>query len=220
MRRWLAEKQAESGQSLADTKTRILDAAARVFARYGYAGASLEQVAADAGMTKGAVYWHFSSKSDLFLALCERSLTQQLRSLPSQAHQAFSAADPIKALAALLQSQFACCEQGEGQPLLFFEFVASSREPAVREKLRETYGKILDGTVTLIKELQEKGLLADDVDPQALSILLQALVHGILLAWIIDPGRVQFQSLVAEVSRVLWKGLEPLQTEDNITGPK
>lgn len=209
MRRVLAAKQAESGNALADTRTRILDAAARVFAEQGYAGATLDQVAADAGMTKGAVYWHFSGKSDLFLALCDRSLTQLLRSLPNQAQNVFSATDPMKALAALLQSQFACCEEGTSQPMLFFEFIASSRETAVREKLRETYAKLFDGTGAILREQQGSGLLAEDVDPQAFAILFHALVNGILLVWLIDPDRVQINSLVAKVSRVLWKGLEP-----------
>ena len=50
--------------SHADTRRLILQSAARIFAKFGYAGSTLDQIAQDAGMTKGAVYWHFSSKSD------------------------------------------------------------------------------------------------------------------------------------------------------------
>ena len=53
----------------AEVRTRILDAAAAVVAERGLAAASLDQVAAAAGFTKGAVYSNFASKDELFLAL-------------------------------------------------------------------------------------------------------------------------------------------------------
>lgn len=209
MRKLLAERQAESGKALADTRTRILAAAAGIFAEYGYAGATLEQVAAAAGLTKGAVYWHFSGKSDLFLALCDLDLTQQEKLLPEQVQKVFTATDPVQALAALLQTQLECCGQGAGRPMLFFEFVTSSREPAVREKLRATYARLFDVIGSVLKELQAGGYIKSDLDPHMLAITFQALINGSLLAWLIDPDRVQFSSLMPEIARVMWAGLHP-----------
>jgi AcrR family transcriptional regulator len=54
-----------------ETRGELIAAAARVFARHGYHGASLEQIAGDAGYSTGAIYWHFSGKEDLFLAVYE-----------------------------------------------------------------------------------------------------------------------------------------------------
>lgn len=54
-----------------ETQTRLLDAAEEVFVRDGYEGAQLTKIANVAGRTKGAVYAHFKSKEDLFLALFE-----------------------------------------------------------------------------------------------------------------------------------------------------
>src|ERR1019366_2189894 len=59
----------------AQTRRRLLEAAARVYARRGFNGATLEEVAAEAGFTKGAVYGHFGSKENLLLALMEEHLT-------------------------------------------------------------------------------------------------------------------------------------------------
>lgn len=212
MRKLLAERQAASGQALADTRTRILAAAAGVFAEYGYAGATLEQVAAAAGLTKGAVYWHFSGKSDLFLALCDLDLTQQVRLLPEQVQNVFTSSDPVQALAALLQTQLECCGQGDGRPMLFFEFITSSREPAVREKLRATYAGLFDAIGSVLKELQAGGLIKNDVNPHMLAVMFQALINGSLLAWLIDPERVQFDSLMPEIARVIWEGLHPAKS--------
>ncbi len=62
----------------AQTRGRLLEAAARVYARRGFNGATLEEVAAEAGFTKGAVYGHFGSKENLLLALMEEHLTRQV----------------------------------------------------------------------------------------------------------------------------------------------
>jgi AcrR family transcriptional regulator len=62
----------------AQTRSCLLEAAARVYARFGFAGATLEEVASDAGFTKGAVYAHFGSKENLLLALVEEHLAGQV----------------------------------------------------------------------------------------------------------------------------------------------
>jgi AcrR family transcriptional regulator len=62
----------------ADTRARLLQAAARVYARRGLSGATLDEVAAEAGFTKGAVYGHFGSKENLLMALMEEHLTAQV----------------------------------------------------------------------------------------------------------------------------------------------
>lgn len=62
----------------AETRDRILQAAGEVFTSRGYGGASLDQVAAAAGLTKGAVYSSFSGKDELFFALVADRLDQRL----------------------------------------------------------------------------------------------------------------------------------------------
>ena len=65
------------------TRERLLDAAFTVFAHHGIRGASIEAVCEAAGFTRGAFYSNFSSKEELFLALAERAMRQQLASLES-----------------------------------------------------------------------------------------------------------------------------------------
>jgi len=62
----------------AETRSRLLAAAADVYALRGFSGATLDEVAAQAGLTKGAVYDHFGSKENLLLALMEEYLAGQL----------------------------------------------------------------------------------------------------------------------------------------------
>src|SRR4051794_22405278 len=62
----------------ARTRAALLDAAARVYARRGFAGATLDEVAEEAGFTKGAVYAHFGSKDNLLLALMEEYVAAEV----------------------------------------------------------------------------------------------------------------------------------------------
>jgi AcrR family transcriptional regulator len=62
----------------AQTRARLLQAAAEVYARKGFGGATLDEVAAQAGLTKGAVYDHFGSRENLLTALLEEHLAGQL----------------------------------------------------------------------------------------------------------------------------------------------
>src|SRR5277367_2737798 len=55
-----------------ETQAKILDAAEEVFSEQGFEKAQLEEVAARAGYTRGAIYAHYSSKEDLFLALMQQ----------------------------------------------------------------------------------------------------------------------------------------------------
>ncbi len=52
-----------------ETRRKILSAAERVFYKKGVSGTTLEEIASEAGVTRGAIYWHFANKTDLFLAL-------------------------------------------------------------------------------------------------------------------------------------------------------
>jgi AcrR family transcriptional regulator len=70
--------QFDRSERKAATRARLLDAAARVYARNGFAGATLDEVAADAGFTKGAVYAHFGSKENLLMALLQEHLVGQI----------------------------------------------------------------------------------------------------------------------------------------------
>src|SRR6476660_2933758 len=68
-------------QSKANTRERLLIAARRVFARHGFHGASVEEIASEAGFSTGALYSNFDGKQDLFLALMEREIDEHAREL-------------------------------------------------------------------------------------------------------------------------------------------
>ena len=79
----MADSMAERARGAPKKRTRqlLLDAARGVFLKAGYQGAKLDDIAATAGFTKGALYWHFPNKQALFLALIADSIDANLRTL-------------------------------------------------------------------------------------------------------------------------------------------
>ncbi|MFP7288105.1 TetR/AcrR family transcriptional regulator [Shouchella clausii] len=191
----------------ADTRTRVLEAATRVFSKHGYAGATMDEVAVEAGQTKSVVYWHFANKSDLYLALCERNLNQQARSLPKQVEVMVQAEDRVAAISAWLYEQLVECMAAPGRPLLFAEFYTSSRDPEVKSKMRGLFEGFYAKVTDVLRQLQERGLIRKDIQAQSLAVYVQTVLNGIVLSWMLAPPGLEMKQFAQEAAELLWSGL-------------
>ena len=91
-------------------------------------------------MTKGAIYWHFKSKNDLFFALLDdrfRECTSPLMGEVDAALRQAVAADPLAAMAQMFKSSLVRCTKDAEWPRLYFECVAQTRDPEVRTRLSD-----------------------------------------------------------------------------------
>ncbi|WP_270165000.1 TetR family transcriptional regulator [Paenibacillus sp. SYP-B4298] len=203
----LSRKQPEQGKLHADTRTRVMDAAIKVFATHGYYGATLEQVAVEAGQTKSVVYWHFTNKNDLYLAICERNLKQQSAALPRQIQSMIQAEDRVKALAAWLQEHLAGCMIMPRGALLFVDFYTSSRNSEDKEKLRRLFEAFYEEITRLFRGLQEQGLIRRDMGADSLALFIQSLLSGLVLSWLMAPGGMKLDLFAHDAARLLWSSL-------------
>ena len=85
------------------TRTALVEAAADVFARRGFEGASLEEIAETAGFTRGAIYKNFAGKADLFLAVVEHFNERALQVFGDHLARGAGAAFDVHALATIWQ---------------------------------------------------------------------------------------------------------------------
>lgn len=210
MRQRIVELQELNQNHHLDTRSKILDSAGKVFGEYGYEGATLDLIGEDAGLTKGAVYWHFSSKGDLFIELINKNLTKLLVELPSQLEEVFKSTSPEAAIYQLLKSQFQDCEENKSQqPSLFFEFISRRRDSEVREKLNEVFAKLFAGTEVILKDLKKRGLISEKVDASSLSITLHGLINGMVLMWTVSPSAVPLTQMADSIAKIIWDGINP-----------
>jgi AcrR family transcriptional regulator len=170
----------------ATTKEQLLKAAGGEFARHGYERTTLDQVAARAGASKGAVYHHFASKEELFMTLLKNRLDERL----GEVQRAFETAQPAK-----LQSREAALEfvrAGDRDPRwtpLFFEFLAHcARDPRKRKHFAERF---LHRSRDFLAGVVERRYAELGVEPPLpsteLATCIQALVNGMQIERLFDP---------------------------------
>src|SRR6201995_2293956 len=119
-----------------ETQSRLLDAAQDVFLRDGYEAAQLDEIAARAGRSKGAVYTHFKSKEDLFLALFENRTRAYVDKLVRDLDTCASREERLH----VFREFFVGLATDRTWPILTLEFkLFALRHPASKERLRKAF---------------------------------------------------------------------------------
>ena len=172
------------------TRDLILDTAERVFARRGVSRASLNEIAQVAGLSRGAIYWHFKDKAELFDAMMERVL------LPMEEHLKIGA--PVPAGDALEQLRRACIDGlrkivDDEQVRRVFEIAVHKVEyvdelEAVRDRRRDACRGHLDHIERTLAQLIKQGELSRRMPVRAAALGLHSLLEGLFQNWMLDPG--------------------------------
>lgn len=194
-----------------DVRAEILNAAFRVFAEKGYAGTSMDAVAAEAGMTKGAVYWHFENKRDLFRELMLMRSTEGVEIGPSRLDDAAEEAgsDPKKFLSVLIEHQIRLSEEERTWWWLYFEYLAEARDKELRCNLASGIDRLLQANESLIESMKAANAISPHVDNHGLSVLWQATLIGFGYINLMNPEILQNQNLGTKIAESLWNGLKP-----------
>lgn len=208
-----------------DTRERIIASAARVFGQKGFQRASLDQVAADAGLTKGAIYWHFKSKNDLYFALLDSRFqrdTSTMRGSVAEMAAASGNTSVVKLMAAAFSSGLQQATTDPDWPRLFVEVMGQSREPEVRDRIAQFYEQGWEFVGRMVRDMQAAGLVRHDIDPDMMATFWFALGDGLVLAWLSQPDRIDFPALSEGILDMMWRGIAPTPThstpDNNDTG--
>ena len=172
-----------------ETRAELIDAAATVFARRGFHGASVEQIAAEAGYSTGAVYWHFEDKEDLFLALYESWVSTRVAEIEAAWSGEGSLAQKARAAADDWMRQL---ERNPDAFLLRLEFTTqAARDPRLRAKLSARVGAVPLALRRLVEDSVAKEGVGLSLPPEELSLALQALSLGLALEALSNPDSVR-----------------------------
>jgi TetR/AcrR family acrAB operon transcriptional repressor len=176
-------------EAAAITREQLLDAAENVFREHGVAGSSLGEVAAAAGVTRGALYWHFRDKADLYAAMCERA-TLPLETMLDHAGAA-THADPIAALRELaLTALLRLAGDPRSQAVfeVMFHGTGGSAElaPVTERKQRERRHCFVR-VERVLAQAVHMGQLPPDTDVALATQALHAYIAGIMHEWVLDP---------------------------------
>ena len=194
------------------TRKRLIDAAESVFARSGYHGASVGEIAREAGATTGALYSNFAGKEDLFLALFEERIAADVGEYSE-----------IVASGATLEDQARGAgdhwmeilrERPDYFPLLIEFWSYAIREPRLRERLAARFAALRSGSAQVASAAAERwGLSADAAEAgEHLGLFINALGNGLALEKLVDPDSVP-DSIYGEFLALIFRAFEALVRE-------
>jgi len=209
-RRAARERRRGPGRPRADERTaqesraQLLDAAVDVFARRGYERATVDEIAAAANLSKGTLYWHFSSKEELFQTLLEERVDRPIDAVLGITRTAPADQPTAPAVGAGFAALFG---EHPGTLALWREYAAAAaRDPEVRERYVARQEKLREAvTETLRIRQQRLGGIPFALPPGQLATAFIALGVGLATEAQLDPDHVP-PELFGEMLALVYDG--------------
>jgi AcrR family transcriptional regulator len=168
-----------------DTHARLLKAAEKIFVRDGYQGAQLSAIAAAAGRTKGAVYDHFKSKEDLFLALFESRTREYIDDLVARLKKCAPGKQSFDAF----KNFYADLAHDKTWPILTLEFkLFALRHSESKNRLRKVFAMLKSsGTEDFTTQMFGPLTRQQKSDLDRSLVALGPIVSGLILESYFEP---------------------------------
>ena len=171
------------------THDKILDCAESLFVQRGVSRTALQDIADAAGVTRGAIYWHFTDKAGLFGAMLQRARMPFESAMQSLNES--GADDPLGDLEKYALIVFRLAET-DIRARRVFEIATLKVEyvddmSAVRTRRAEMAAQWMAHTESRLRTAIESGHVDGRVDPRNVALGLWALIDGLLRAWMVEP---------------------------------
>ena len=191
-----------------ETRNRILDAAELIFERHGVSRTSLQQIAQAAHVTRGAIYWHFKDKAELFEAMMERA------TMPMEAlFQPFEATelDPLafleKRLVTMLRITAASPQIRRAFDIATHKVEYVDELLVVRDRRIAGRNECLGECEEILKAAMRLGQIESAVPVRSLAVGLHALMDGLMQNWMLDSDAFDLVRTGRQVARTYLDGM-------------
>lgn len=192
-----------------ETRHRLLDAAEVLFQAQGVSQTSLQQIAQHAGATRGAIYWHFKDKADLFNAMMDR-VTLPLEAA-AQKVAGGPDADPVEDVERMMVEAL---KQMTSDPQVRRVFEVATHKVEYTHDMESVHQRHLEARNACVVDF-EKALLGGarrarirmPIPAAAAAQGLHALISGLIQDWLLDPEAFDLVSTGRRTFRVYLSGL-------------
>lgn len=188
-----------------EARDELLSAALRVFARRGYRQAGVDEIAAEAGYSKGALYWHFSGKEELLMALIDERIDAPMRDQVAL----LASAPPDRDMSIEATRTFAHqLNQERGALLLEREYwTLAIREPELRARYIERQTELRDALgAALQARARHLGTPNLAMPAEDVARIVMSIMGGLTIDELTEPGSVRPQ-LLGEALALIYAGL-------------
>lgn len=184
-----------------ETRSRILEAGYRVFARRGYAAATVEEITTECGIAKGALYGHFSGKEDLFRTI----LVEHVRRRAAQTAAQLEPDLPLRAsVLRIAEAAWSTCQTDPSWSPLFMEIGAlASREAWARETLGALFDHCSCALAGFLANAKREGLVRPELDVGAAARMMLAMNDGLVLQRQTQPDKMDAAQFVGPTTDMI-----------------
>jgi AcrR family transcriptional regulator len=178
----------------------VLEAARRVFLKKGYAGASLEVIADEAGFSKGVVYSQFKCKADLFFALLDERITERAR----QNEKLLGDLAGLRGIEAMIELAAQLSRAEPAWSLLVIEFrVQAARDPVLNERYRAAHERTAAHLAETLASFHQRAGIEPAFSERAMAELVLAIGVGIQLEHSNNPAALADVDMPQVISAML-----------------
>jgi len=211
----LGRRRATQVDRSARTRSALLESAARGLSRYGYGNLVLEQVARDAGYTRGALYHQFKDKQDLTLAVIEWAIetwSQEVDPLVEQEP------DPILALLAMARGHAVYCRHDVARMPIALRMEFAGQDHPIGRAVEAAYDMLVTHCLSLIVEGRKQGTIPPGPPSRVLALAFVGSLEGVVNAL---TGQTPHDELLAARAVAGVLGLNPCRdTSPHETGAR
>ena len=196
-------------EEAAVTRENLLQAGLVVFGRKGYDAATLEDVAREAGVTRGAIYWHFGSKTELFNALMEKYSSRGGLILQQAASEGGTFTQILtRVFARMLKAVETDQELLSMMEISLFKSGYSDPKEDWQMRQVESNRSLIQGIADTMKQGIEAGALRKDLDPVLAARAFLAFQNGIIYLWLSDPSAFSLGISADAFAEVYLRGVQ------------
>ncbi len=183
----------------------IMDAALTVFSHLGFERASMDDIAKEAGVSKGALYLYYKSKDAIIAKLLQLFFDQALKQVKLLAAGEGSVTEQLLAFARVLTREMD--RMAAMQPISLQFYAIAARHATIRQHLRAYFADYRALMEEVIQRGIAQGELRADISPAETAVTLTALLEGLALLWLIDPQATDWHVQVESSTQLLIQGL-------------
>jgi TetR/AcrR family acrAB operon transcriptional repressor len=195
-------------EEAAITRGSVLKAGLAVFSRKGYAAATLDDVAREAGVTRGAIYWHFGGKAELYNALLAAYSARGNRIVQKAIGEGGTLPEVLRRVfVRLLEAVESDDELRSVMELSLFKSERTPELASSQSQHIENGRALLAGIAEAMRQGIASGELRQDVDPVELARAFLALQHGAVYLWLLDPQSFSLASSAGSLAEVFIQGI-------------
>jgi AcrR family transcriptional regulator len=188
-------------------KQLIIDKSAQLFLQKGFHGTTLRDIIDALGISKGALYWHFSSKEDVLNTIIDHYQKSFESSVMAGVEDFDGTAVGRLTHYQKLAANFAYKNKDLCMAIMTLsgEMVGTNTE--AERKIRAFYDRHLDFTKRLLRSTAQEGEFRDDLDIEMTARVMHAMQNGALLDWYVNYSKNNSGSLVRHYMKILLTGI-------------